>query len=233
LERDSIAGMEDNNDEVKQALEALTARVTTLESALEEKDRELRELSIQRAEFVHQLNHLHDVIKTIQFKSKQDEFVVTKPGQQHSQQTINGEETPLDVVSIIDAEDANIDTDLSAMISEKGIGKKDEEGILKFYMSDTEKLDLPKGSSYRDRMILMNRIDIYRLFTTVMIISSEIKYPRKLTKIEERELKMYIEELSEFENMILDLSIDENKIWERGKVCEKQILQLFTSFFNV
>lgn len=79
----------------------------------------------------------------------------------------------------------------------------------------------------------MNRIDIYRLFITVIIISSEIKYPRPLSSIEERELKMFIEELNKFENMVLDLKINENMIWDKGRTCEKQILQLFSNFFKV
>jgi hypothetical protein len=79
----------------------------------------------------------------------------------------------------------------------------------------------------------MNRIDIYRLFITIIIISSEIKYPRVLTNVEEKELKEFINELTGFENLVLDLNIDENVIWEKGKVCEKQALQLFSRFFNL
>jgi hypothetical protein len=51
--------------------------------------------------------------------------------------------------------------------------------------------------------------------------------------VEERELELFIEQLSEFENMVLDMNINENTIWEKGKTCEKHILQLFTNFFKV
>jgi hypothetical protein len=97
---------------------------------------------------------------------------------------------------------------------------------------EPEKLEMAEAGAYRERMILMNRIDIYRLFITVIIISGEIKYPRALTSVEDRELKMFIDELNEFENMVLDVHMNENAIWEKGKTCEKQILQLFTSFFK-
>ena len=98
---------------------------------------------------------------------------------------------------------------------------------------EPQKVEFTAGQSYRERMILMNRIDIYRLFITVIIISGVIKYPRALTTVEERELKVFIEELNEFENMVLDLKINENAIWDKGKTCEKQILQLFSKFFKV
>lgn len=98
---------------------------------------------------------------------------------------------------------------------------------------ESDRRGLTGRDTYRERMILMNRIDIYRLFITVIIISSEIKYPRPLSSIEERELKMFIEELNKFENMVLDLKINENMIWDKGRTCEKQILQLFSNFFKV
>ena len=95
--------------------------------------------------------------------------------------------------------------------------QKSEDNLNIVQSMDMQKLDISEDQTYRERMILMNRIDIYRLFITVIIISGEIKYPRALTSVEERELKVFIEQLNEFENMVLDLNINESIIWEKGK----------------
>ena len=85
--------------------------------------------------------------------------------------------------------------------------------------------------SYRDRMILLNRIDIYRLFLTIIIVSSKLKYPRKLNKKEESDLKKFINDLDKFETLILNMNINDDKIWETGRDCEKRILHIFNEFF--
>ncbi len=178
--------------------------MTKLECALEEKDRELREVSIRRSEFMQQLDMIRNMLSSTQLRT--------------------GFTDLCEEVSIRSTKSKKGEP------KAKAEGSKDKPTMLDKLKPD--KLEFLGGNSYRTRMILMNRIDIYRLFITVMIISSKIKYPRILTKIEERELKMFIDELAEFENMLLNLDINENVVWEKGKVVEKQILQLFTKFFN-
>ena len=87
--------------------------------------------------------------------------------------------------------------------------------------------------SYRDRMILLNRIDIYRLFLTIIIVSSELHYPRNLNKNEESELQSFIKDLDKFETLILNTGGDEEQIWETGRDCERRILDIFNKFFSL
>jgi hypothetical protein len=187
---------------------------------LEQKDRELREVSILRGEFIQQLDIIRNLLNKTTLRppvyheldSRIEQYKLDEFGQKttkkRSDKTTKGSK---------------------GKKTKKDLGKPME--VLDSFESDRR--ELTGTDSYRERMILMNRIDIYRLFITVIIISSEIKYPRPLSTIEERELKMFIEELNKFENMVLDLKINENMIWDKGKTCEKQILQLFSNFFKV
>jgi hypothetical protein len=209
--------------DIEYELTTLKKRVKQLEDALDEKDRELREVSISRAEFVQELNEIRNILRTEHLK----------PGMK--------DQDKQEISERLQISPKLSSTEIYMKKLKKGdAGKKDKkdkkqkkEGNEHLDASEPDRIDLMGKYSYRERMILMNRIDIYRLFITVIIISSEIKYPRILSKIEEGELKLFINELSEFENMVLDLRTNENALWEKGKTCEKQILQLFTNFFKV
>ncbi|WP_455392664.1 hypothetical protein [[Eubacterium] cellulosolvens] len=224
-ERARIPKHETTNKELLTELTAIKARMSKLETALEEKDRELRELSILRGEYVQHLNSIRNLLKK----------AILRP------QLIDGlssrlEQSKLDVVEPELARKAKEDRAQTKLTEkdEKISNEQPESGTVDVVKAiDLDRVDPSAEQTYRERMILMNRIDIYRLFITVIIISGEIKYPRALTPVEERELKMFIEQLNEFENMVLNLNENENTIWEKGKSCEKDILQLFTNFFKV
>jgi hypothetical protein len=206
-------------------LTALKTRVGKLEDALEEKDRELREVSIRRGEYVQHLNTIQNLLKK----------AILRP-QLMDQARSHGEQSKLEVIEPKAPVKSSGKTLTDEMVKKNGSDTsipKTEDSLEVVESVDMDKLELTEDQTYRERMILMNRIDIYRLFITVIIISGEIKYPRALTSIEEREVKVFIEQLNEFENMVLDMNINENIIWEKGKTCEKNILQLFTNFFKV
>jgi hypothetical protein len=211
--------------ELLSELTAIKTRVAKLENALEEKDRELREVSILRGEYVQHLDTIRNLLKQ----------AILRP-QLMDKLRPHGEQSKLEVI-----EPKASEKKLGTRVSEEIVTKKAEEpsiagasGELDVVESmNLDKLDLMESQTYRERMILMNRIDIYRLFITVIIISGEIKYPRALTSVEERELKLFIDQLNEFEYMVLDMNANENYIWEKGKTIEKHILQLFTDFFKV
>jgi hypothetical protein len=202
--------------------------VEQLEDALEEKDRELREVSILRGEYVHQLNQIRNLLKKASLASEEDSLTHS-----HSEQsTLEVVEPKTDTAAKAQAQGRKT-KEIKPQEAKKASPKMNLKKKLELIEAlEPEKMDMSEADSYRERMILMNRIDIYRLFITVIIISGVIKYPRELTNVEERELKMFIDELNEFENMVLDVNINENEIWEKGKTCEKQILQLFTHFFK-
>jgi hypothetical protein len=183
-----------------------------------------------RGEYIEQLNTIRNLLKGANFqvpisditrsRLEQRTLDVIEPDKTQDQlkEGIDNKHTKLDTKEL-----PNISATSSFDLLKSSRQKKTTKG------DD----DISESQIYRERMILMNRIDIYRLFITVIIISAEIKYPRKLTSVEERELKIFIEQLNEFENMVLNLNINEHNIWEKGKTCEKQILQLFTNFFKV
>lgn len=209
-------------------------RITKLEQELAEKDRELREVSINRAEFIQQLNVIYNLLKKAHLNNEPTEIM--------KRAFENSNDVKLDLPSAIKVDESEVKKDKKG--DKKNHKKNDKPGIKtgKIVKDNSKKilealepdnLEFMGKYSYRERMILMNRIDIYRLFSTVIIVSSQIKYPRKLTNIEEKELKEFITNLTEFEDLVLDLNIDDNLIWEKGKVCEKQALQLFTRFFNI
>lgn len=209
--------------DIESELTTIKKRVKQLENALDEKDRELREVSISRAEFVQELNEIRNILRTEHLTPTlrdQDEQKISEKLQISPK--LSSAEIYIKKTKKGDAKK-----------KDKKDKKQKKEGVEYLDTLEPDRIDLMGKYSYRDRMILMNRIDIYRLFITVIIISSEIKNPRILSKIEEGELKLFINELSEFENMVLDLRTDENALWEKGKICEKQILQLFTNFFKV
>jgi len=189
----------------------LKNRINKLEKALDEKDRELREISIHRSEFIQQIDKLKKMLSTTRLKAASPKVVSQALEMKHK-----------DKKSTV-KKDKKVDLKVGNASAKLGF----------LDVIETDKIDFLGKYSYRERMILMNRIDIYRLYITVIILSSEIKYPRVLLKTEQQELKMFIEELNEFESMILDLNVDENILWEKGKNCEKQILQLFSNFFNL
>ncbi len=210
-------------------LKTLELRVAELERSLDEKDRELREVSINRAEFVQHLNTIYNLLRSTH-KNKQSSKIVEsiinidKKFKQTKYTAEIGKEK---------AEESKKSGKKPTKHDLKVIGKGSDKKKNILDILEPDRLEFLGKYSYRERMILMNRIDIYRLFITIIIISSEIKYPRVLTNIEEKELKEFINELTEFENLVLDLNLDENVIWEKGKVCEKQALQLFSRFFNL
>ena len=214
----------------------MNSRLTKLEHALEEKDRELREVSLHRAEIIQQLDIIQDVLKASELLPKTGLSKIYKDEAIQTLDQFSTGDSPGDKKE----KKGKVSKDAKGKAKIKGkdavikqVDFKDKLHMLEAFEGDKKDLsDFKSKYSYRERMILMNRIDIYRLFTTVMIISSEIKYPRVLTKIEERELRLFIEELNDFENLILDLNANDNLLWEKGKVCEKQILQLFSSFYN-
>lgn len=232
------------NNEMTTKLTELEGRVHELEQKLEEKDRELREVSIQRSEFISQLNVIINYLRTNNHQNNSIRLIEKILGLRKSstdndkiiEDTEGSRSVALDPgagtgTMKMDNSQDKIDEDpvsIDHKIEQK-IG--DKLDILETFEPD--KLDFLGKYSYRERMILMNRIDIYRLFVTIIIISSQIKYPRAITKPEENDLKTFIDELNEFENLLLDLNMDENLIWEKGKVCEKHAIQLFTRFFNI
>ncbi len=219
-ESNKIVSRKSSKPTLQSELNSLKSRMEKLENALEEKDRELREVTILRGEYIQQLNTIRNLLKKASIHPSITEIYRAR-----------GEQSTLDVIDVSEQnKDSNKKVDKNKNIFDKEDNKQTIEVLDPL---ESEKVDLTGEQSYRERMILMNRIDIYRLFITVIIISGEIKYPRPLTKFEERELKMFIEELNEFENMVLDLNINEGVIWDKGKTCEKQILQLFTNFFKV
>jgi hypothetical protein len=216
-------------DTIENKLLKLELRIKELEDKLDEKDRELREVSINRAEFVQQLNMIYNMLKKARFYVGSGELVKRALGL--DQKTIsNGTETT--ELEILKENDKEIEIkDESEKDLKSNVEPTDQfDGISNL---EPEKLEFLGKYSYRERMILMNRIDIYRLYTTVMILSSQIRYPRTMTDIEEKELRDFIKELTEFENLVLDLNIEEDLIWDKGKVCEKQAIQLFNRFFNI
>jgi hypothetical protein len=229
----------DENHSINKTILELTQRVQELERKLDEKDRELREVSIQRSEFIAQLN---EIINYLRKEDQQKNSIKLIEKTMADNKTISSSEPKANNIGIskfnnkihdkAEGNEHKLNDELLIPIDDKiehRIGGKMD--MLDTFESD--KLDFMGKYSYRERMILMNRIDIYRLFVTVIIISSQIKYPRAITKPEENDLKTFIEELNEFENLLLDLNLDENLIWEKGKVCEKHAIQLFTRFFNI
>jgi hypothetical protein len=231
-----------------------------MEDKLDEKDRELREVSINRAEFVQQLNMIYTMLKKARFHVNSGELVKRALGLEQKPLTteVEKKETKIEKETEIDnakldqenKEAVNLSVDVKEVFrrpdtDELVVVKKDDEkkgektlgkdshqlGVISDLQP--EKFEFLGKYSYRERMILMNRIDIYRLYTTVIILSSQIRYPRALTDVEEKELLEFIKELSEFENFVLDLNIEDDIIWEKGKVCEKQAIQLFNRFFNI
>jgi hypothetical protein len=251
---------------IENKLLKLEQRIKELEDKLDEKDRELREISINRAEFVQQLNMIYTMLKKVRFSVGSGELVKRALGLEQTpipaekdsaeiemqKEIAKEDETESDIgkSSQESKEDVNLSVDVKTISKEPDsdntvvVKKDDGEGDLKVLKGTTghldvisslepEKLEFLGKYSYRERMILMNRIDIYRLYTTVIILSSQIKYPRTLTDIEEKELRDFIKELSEFENLVLDLNVEEDLIWEKGKVCEKQAIQLFNRFFSI
>ncbi len=168
---------------IAQDLRDLRKRVKQLEKKVDEKDREIRKISIHRSEVIDEFELLQNMLK--------------KMGTTH---------------------------DMIEQISRaKAFGPsgktEDQVGVDVF--------------SYRDRMILLNRIDIYRLFLTIVIVSSELKYPRKLDNKEESELQDFIKDLDKFETLILNTGDNEEQIWETGRDCEKRILDIFNKFFSL
>jgi hypothetical protein len=214
---------------MKSSLNALEARVAKLEQELEKKDRELREVSINRAEFVQQLNIIYGLIKNARSKTASTDMV-NKILDHH-------EKEPSPKKTTITGKGKVKEKSEPSKSNGKEPGKAFEnifdENLEIMDALEPDKLEFMGKYSFRERMILMNRIDIYRLFATTIILSSKIKYPRAITNVEEKELKYFINNLAEFENLVLDLNIDENVIWDRGKVIEKQAIQLFTRFFNI
>ena len=168
----------------KNELQALQKRVTKLEKALQDKDREIREISIRRSEVIEEFAMLRDMLKKL--GTTQD--MIERISKTKGMETAAGE-----------------------------VGAEGE----------------PPTFSYRDRMILLNRIDIYRLFLTIIIVSSELRYPRKLNSKEEKELQKFIKDLEKFETLILNSSIDEDKVWDTGRDIEKRILDIFHDFFGM
>jgi hypothetical protein len=166
----------------KNRFEALQKRVAKLEKALQDKDREIREISIRRSEVIEEFAMLRDMLKKLGTTQDMIERISITKG----------------------------------MESAGKIGEKSEEQIF----------------SYKDRMILLNRIDIYRLFLTIIIVSSEVRYPRKLNNKEEKELQKFIKDLEKFETLILNSRIDEDKVWDTGRDIEKRILIIFNQFFS-
>jgi hypothetical protein len=161
----------------------LQKRVTKLEKAINEKDREIREISIRRSEVIEEFAMLRDMLKKLG--------------------------TTQDMIERIS--------------KTKGMEAAGDDGV---------KGELPLFS-YKDRMILLNRIDIYRLFLTVIIVSSELRYPRNLSSKEEKELQKFIKDLEKFETLILNANIDEDKVWDTGRDIEKRILDIFHQFFSM
>ena len=236
----------DKEPDAASELQALNARLTKLEHALEEKDSELRELLIQSSEVIQQLNLLQELVDTHNFDFYDTSQVHTVNKYKNHRTDEKKQVTEKDDIGLSKKGNKNSASKQNKQDKQDKQDKQGKQGKQgKKGWKDTVKVELiePKSFdklaftgkdkySYRERMILMNRIDIYRLYVTVIIISSKMKYPRALTIVEERELKMFIEELSELENMILDQQLDANAIWDQGKVCEKQILGLFNTFFN-
>ena len=221
-ERVTIVGQDAKKNTSQSELESIKARVAKLEAALDEKDRELREMSILRGEYLEQLNTIRNLLNRTSIRPNLQAILNSRQKQ-----------SKLEVMESKPIETLSNDSIKDETISNLEIKPEDSEKLQLPHKLDSEDIMLTDERTYRERMILMNRIDIYRLFVTVIIISSEIKYPRILSSVEERELKMFIEELNDFENMLLDLKVNPNMIWEKGKTCEKQILQLFTNFFKV
>jgi hypothetical protein len=219
----------------------LEKRTIALETKLEEKDRELREISINRAEFIQQLDLIYKMLQNTRKQSFVSRILndeLEKPASDESDKD-QAKQVMLELKSNNDDVDLEIhdkqDKQLEGLINtkpQKNLKPKSEPLDLISIM-EPNKLEFLGKYSYRERMILMNRIDIYRLYITVIILSSQIKYPRALTNIEEKEIKEFIDELSEFENIVLDLNAEEEIIWEKGKVCEKRATQLFSRFFNI
>jgi DNA-binding protein H-NS len=164
----------------KTQLQALQKRVTKLEKAVKEKDREIREISIRRSEVIEEFAMLRDMLKKLGTTQDMIERVSKAKGMETA-------------------------------------GEKGEGPVF----------------PYKDRMILLNRIDIYRLFLTVIIVSSELRYPRKLSSKEEKDLQKFITDLEKFETLILNASIDEDKVWNTGRNIEKRILNIFNQFFSM
>jgi hypothetical protein len=249
-----------SKNNLEEKLLNLEQRIKELEDKLDEKDRELREISINRAEFVQQLNMIYTMLKKARFSVGRGELVKRALGL--DQESISFKKTPIENKNVneskgyIETNDQVIQEKIDTSGDVKEVYIKPEDNKLVTVKVDDdgkdtnivkkrpghldviselepEKLEFLGKYSYRERMILMNRIDIYRLYTTVIILSSQIRYPRALTDIEEKELREFIKELSEFENLVLDLNNEEDIIWEKGKVCEKQAIQLFNRFFNI
>lgn len=172
-----------SKNNTKTQIQALQKRVTKLEKAVKEKDREIREISIRRSEVIEEFAMLRDMLKKLGTTQDMIERVSKAKGMETA-----GE-----------------------------LGEKGEGPVF----------------SYKDRMILLNRIDIYRLFLTVIIVSSELRYPRKLNSKEEKDLQKFIKDLEKFETLILNASIDEDKVWDTGRNIEKRILDIFNEFFSM
>jgi hypothetical protein len=179
-------------------------------------------MSILRGEYLEQLNTIRNLINRASIRPNLEAILSSRQKQ-----------SKLDVIDSEPIDPVSDDSIKGEAVTKLEIKPEDREKLQPPHKQSSEDIMLTDERTYRERMILMNRIDIYRLFITVIIISSEIKYPRVLSTVEERELKMFIEELNEFENMLLDTKVNPNLIWEKGKTCEKQILQLFTNFFKV
>jgi hypothetical protein len=172
-----------SKNNTKDEILKLQKRVTKLEKAIQEKDREIREISIRRSEVIEEFAMLRDMLKKLGTTQDMIQRISKTKGME-------------------------IDGDAGA------------KGDVPFF-------------SYKDRMILLNRIDIYRLFLTVIIVSSELRYPRKLSNKEEKELQKFIKDLETFETLILNASIEEDKVWDTGRDIEKRILDIFHKFFSI
>ena len=201
---------------ITQRLKKFEDRIKALETQLEEKDRELREVAINRAEFVQQLNVIYDLFRKAR-SGTNDSGLVKKILNSGLRDTEKKVETSKSKSVITNKEEKDKKLQTLNLITD----------------FEPEKMEFLGKYSYRERLILMNRIDIYRIYVTLIILSSQIRYPRALTDIEEKEMKNFIDELSEFEDLVLDLNIEDDIIWEKGKVCEKQATQLFSRFFNI